>query len=445
MIEVDKSLLDGESLPVPVAAGDRVLAGMLNLAGAIRMRVEVVGDRTFLAEIVRLMEAAEQGHAKLVLLADRVARLYAPAVHLLALATFLGWIWFTGWEAALLNAIAVLIITCPCALGLAVPVVQIIAGGRLLRAGILLKSATALERLAEIDTVVFDKTGTLTEGRFVLLPGARYDAAFRLAASMAASSRHPLSRALAAAFGEVSPLAGVTEHPGRGLSLAAPEGEIRLGSRAFCGVAQDDDCNEDAPELWLSRPAHEAIRFAFADRLRPDAAATVARLIDQGKQIILLSGDREATVRAAATSLGIADWRAGVSPQEKCAALTNLAAAGKKVLMVGDGLNDAPALAAAYVSLSPASAADLSQNAADAVFQGASLGAVTHLLEVAKRADRLVHENIGVAIGYNLFAVPLAIAGQVTPLVAAIAMSSSSLIVVGNALRLSGAKAGRRA
>lgn len=442
---VDKSLLDGESLPAPATVGDRVLAGMLNIGDAIRVRIDAVGDRTFLAEIVRLMEAAEQGHAKLVLLADRVARLYAPAVHLLALATFVGWIWFVGWETALLNAIAVLIITCPCALGLAVPVVQIVASGRLLRGGLLLKSATALERLAQVDSIVFDKTGTLTEGRFVLQPdGARDPDADRLAASMAASSRHPLSRALAASYGGVVPGAPVREEPGRGLMLDTPEGAVRLGSRAFCGIADKGQDDDGVTELWLSQPGHRPVRFAFSDRLRPGAGATIARLRDQGKRVILLSGDRAPVVQAVADRLGISEWRACVSPQDKCAALAGLADAGHKVLMVGDGLNDAPALAAAYVSLSPATAADLSQNAADAVFQGTSLDAVTNLLSVAKRADRLVRENIAVAIAYNCAAVPLAMSGHVTPLVAAIAMSSSSLIVVGNALRLAGSRRGSR-
>ncbi len=217
---VDKSLIDGESLPADIAPGSAVLAGMVNLLAPVTITVTAAGERTFLAEIVRLMESSEQGRARLVLLADRVARLYAPAVHGLALATFLAWLLFAPWQAALLNAVAVLIITCPCALGLAVPAVQVIASGRLMRRGILLKSATALERLAEIDTVVFDKTGTLTRGRLELAALPADGEALRLAAGLAAASRHPLSQALCRAFPDAPALAGVIEHPGAGLSAA---------------------------------------------------------------------------------------------------------------------------------------------------------------------------------------------------------------------------------
>jgi P-type Cu2+ transporter len=218
------------------------------------------------------------------------------------------------------------------------------------------------------------------------------------------------------------------------LALAGQAGEIRLGSRRFCGLAEGDEA--DGPELFLTRPGHEPRRFAFADTLRPDASSVVAALKIAGKRVILLSGDRAAVVAGIAGRLGIAEWQAEVTPADKCARLAVLAAEGAKVMMVGDGLNDAPALAAAHVSMSPASAADISQNAADIVFQGASLAAVTEVLALARRSVRFIHQNIVMAIGYNAFAVPLAMLGFVTPLIAAAAMSSSSLIVVGNALRL---------
>jgi Cu2+-exporting ATPase len=433
---VDKSMIDGESLPVDVAPGDAVFAGTLNLTAPLHVTATAVRENTFIAEIARLMEAAEQGRARLVVLADRVARRYAPAVHLLALATFLGWLVYSPWQTALINAVAVLIITCPCALGLAVPVVQVIASGRLMRGGILLKSATALERLADVDTVVFDKTGTLTLGRLELRRDPEPDEeALRLAASLAASSRHPLSQALCRAAPNVTARQGVVEHPGAGLSAVAPEGEIRLGSRAFCGIAEAVD--DGTPELWLARPGAASARFGFADALRPDAEEVVRALRRSGRRALLLSGDRAAAVAAVARRLDIADWRASVDPTAKCAALNALAAAGAKTLMVGDGLNDATALATAYVSMSPATAADISQRAADIVFQRGKLDAVVEALAVARRSSRLVRQNIGFAIAYNALAVPLAIAGLVTPLLAAIAMSSSSLIVVGNALRLS--------
>jgi Cu2+-exporting ATPase len=445
--ELDMSLVTGETLPAKVEAGARVFAGTVNLAAPLRIEVAEVGEDTLLAGIVRLLEAAEQRRARYVALADRIARAYTPVVHLAALLTFLGWVFLAGlaWQPALLIAASVLIITCPCALGLAVPAVQVVASGRLMRRGILLKSATALERLAEIDTVVFDKTGTLTLGRPELAERERIDpAALRLAASLAANSKHPLARALARAAPGAIPARGVKETPGMGLALAGLAGEVRLGSRRWCGVHEgepgesqpEDGQPAGGPELWLAEPGKAPVRFGFLDQLRPDAIETVAVLKRRGFKIELLSGDRETTVKQVAWTLGIADWKAGMSPADKTSRLEALAAKGRKVLMVGDGLNDAPALAAAFVSLSPSSAADITQTSADAVFQGQRLGAVVELLTVARRCRGLIRQNFLMALGYNLFAVPLAILGFVTPLVAAIAMSSSSLVVTGNALRL---------
>jgi Cu2+-exporting ATPase len=384
-----------------------------------------------LAEIVRLVEAAEHGRSRFVALADRVARAYAPVVHLTALLTFLGWVILGGlaWDRALVVATAVLIITCPCALALAVPVVQVVASTRLMRSGILLLSPTALERLARIDHVVFDKTGTLTLGRPELVdPPDAETLAF--AASLAANSRHPLAKALCRAKPEIAPADGVVEHPGQGLT----QGAARLGSARFCGIAHPPE--DGRAELWLTRPGHPAVRFAFADRLRPDAQSVIDQLKQRGLGVELLSGDRSHAVAAVAGETGLALWRAEVSPGEKAAHLEALARAGRKVLMVGDGLNDAPALAAAHASLSPSTASEATQNAADAVFQGDSLAAVPEILAVARSAERTMRQNLGLALLYNLAAVPLAIAGAVTPLIAAVAMSSSSLLVIGNALRL---------
>jgi Cu2+-exporting ATPase len=429
--EVDTSLITGETLPGRVGPGEPVFAGTLNLVGPLRLEVTAVGEGTLLAEIVRLMELAEQRRARYVVLADRVARLYAPAVHGLALATFLGWTMIMGasWQVALLYAIAVLIITCPCAMGLAVPAVQVIASGRLFARGVLLKSATALERVAHIDTVVLDKTGTLTHGQ-PDLAGPVDGEALRLAASLAGTSRHPLARALCRAMPGVPVADGVEEVAGRGLRLGA----IRLGSRVWCGL--EGACDGDGPELWLARPDRPPVRFAFRDQLRSDAAAVVAQLKRRGLQVELLSGDRAPVVAGVAQRVGIARWRAGCTPADKAGRLERLAAEGRRVLMVGDGLNDAPALAGAYVSASPSSAADVSQTAADAVFQGERLGPVVELLDVARKTDRLIRQNVALALIYNLITVPIAIVGLVTPLVAALCMSASSLLVVGNALRL---------
>ncbi len=442
--KIDASLMTGEAAPRSVGPGATVHAGVVNLSAPVEIEVTAAGDATVLADIVRLTEAAEQRKSAYVMLADRVSRLYAPAVHTLALLAFLGWVLLGGlaWQPALLIAIAVLIVTCPCALGLAVPVVQVVATGRLLRRGVLVKSGDALERLAAADTVVFDKTGTLTLGAPELIgrdaiPGD----VLELAASLAAASRHPLSRALAAAAPETAPADDVAEIPGCGLSLATAQGDVRLGRADWCGVgAETAEGGGDAPgsEIWLSRPGAAPVRFRFEDGLRPEAAQTVEALRRAGLRPLLLSGDRPEAVAAVAAAAGIEDWRAGCTPRDKLAALDSLRAEGAKVLMVGDGLNDAPALAAADVSVSPSSAADIAQVAADIVFQSRSLRPVADALAVARRAQALVRQNIGLAVGYNLFAVPLAVAGLVTPMVAALCMSGSSIVVVLNAIRLAG-------
>jgi len=442
--DVDAGLITGESVPVAVGPGDRIFAGAINRTAPLKLAVDATGADTLLGEIVRLMESAEQRKARFVGLADRVSRGYAPAVHGLALAAFVGWTVFGGlaWQPALMIAVAVLIITCPCALGLAVPAVQVIASGRLMRRGVLLKTGTALERLAAVDHVVFDKTGTLTLGRPDLVERPADADAVRLAATLAGASRHPLARALVRAVPGVPTADGVREVPGAGLALDTVEGEVRLGSRAFCGVdaAAGEEGGEAGPELWLAAPGRPPRRFGFVDAMRADADAVVAALKARGLAVSLFSGDRSGPVDAVADRLGIADRRARMSPADKAEALAALGREGRTVLMVGDGLNDAPALAAAAVSLSPASAADISQTAADAVFQGDALAPVTETLEVACRADRLVRQNFGLALVYNVIAVPLALAGLVTPLIAAVCMSGSSILVVANALRLGRAR-----
>jgi Cu2+-exporting ATPase len=437
--DVDNSLVTGESLPLAASEGTPVYAGTLNLTAPVIVRATKTGDNTLLGDIVRLMENAEQGRARYVLLADRIAEYYAPAVHILAAITFAGW-WLTGhdWQLSLLQAVAVLIVTCPCALGLAVPVVQVVASGRLLDRGILVKAADGLERLARVDTVVFDKTGTLTEGRPDLLNGRDIRSAdVQLAASMAQSSRHPLAVAVARACPSAPGRDGVTEHPGLGLSISTPDGEIRLGSRDWCGIAPAAGSDQTTgPELWLRRPGHDGVQFRFHDALRNDAAETVAQLQQRGIHVELLSGDRAEVVAHVAAAAGIKNWHADTRPAGKVDHLTALKARGHTVLMVGDGLNDAPALAAAHVSLSPATAADISQTVADFIFQGRSLSAVVEVLDVARTSHRLVVQNFALAFLYNAIAVPLAVLGFVTPLVAAIAMSASSLMVCGNSMRL---------
>ncbi|HQT78231.1 MAG TPA: heavy metal translocating P-type ATPase metal-binding domain-containing protein [Rhodopila sp.] len=431
---LDTSLVTGESLPVQAEPGVAVYAGTLNLGAALTIRATATGAATLLAECVRLIEAAEARRGRFVVLADRVGRLYAPVVHTCALLTFLWWFFVERVAAgqALLTATAVLIITCPCALALAVPAVQVIATGRLFRGGMLLKSATALERLAMVDTVVFDKTGTLTEPMLALAePPDPED--LRQAAALAASSRHPLARSLLAAAGPVAPADGVVEQAGQGLHCQGPDGLTRLGSRGFCGI---DAAPAEGPELWLCRPGRPPVCFRFQETIRVDARDTVAALRGMGLRLKLLSGDRADPVARIAAAVGIEDWRAGCTPMEKTDRIEAERAQQRHVLMVGDGLNDGPALAAASVSASPSSAADISQTVADLVFQGSRLAPVLIALRVARQARRVMRQNLALAIAYNVVMVPLAVCGWVTPWLAAAAMSSSSLLVMANSLRL---------
>ena len=437
---LDTSLLTGEPIPEDIGRGGAVFAGSLNLSVPVEIDVTVTDERTLLAEIVRLMEAAEQGRARYVRLADRVAGAYAPAVHVLGALTLAIWLYLgAGWETSLLNGIAVLIITCPCALALAVPVVQVVAAGQLLRNGVLMKSGDALERLAEIDMVVFDKTGTLTTGELELADSENTSReSLVLAASLARESRHPLSKAVVrAARGAVSevPVRAIQETSGFGLSGETDAGPVRLGNRRWVGC-ETGAVDDARAEIWLRDGAGTLTRFVFADRLRADAAETVTALQNMGLEVALLSGDRSAAVAATARAVGINAWQGGYSPKDKAERLNNLAAQGRRVMMVGDGLNDAPALAAARVSLSPSGAADIAQNAADFVSLGDGLASVVETIRIARASKRLVFQNFALSFGYNAIAIPIAMLGLATPLIAAAAMSGSSLAVTLNALRL---------
>jgi Cu2+-exporting ATPase len=438
--EIEESLITGETLPKLKEPGSQVYAGTVNTTGPLTVEATAADERTLVAEIARLMQAAEQSRGRYVRLADRAARLYAPAVHLLGLTTFVGWMLAgAGWEPALTYAIAVLIITCPCALALAVPVVQVAATTRLFGKGIIVKAPDALERLAETDTVVFDKNRTQTLGEPPLVDAAGLDGAILArAASLAAASRHPYSRALVKAARErglaIAPMTGVREIAGAGLAMGTEAGEERLGSAAFvCAPAANEP---GSATIWYSRPGHAPQGFTFEDQLRPDAREVVGRLGAAGYGLELLSGDRETIVSAAGAAAGFRDWRGDVRPDGKMARLEALKAQGRRVLMIGDGLNDAPSLAAGHASISPSTAADISQTAADAVFQGERLASVIETLAVASAARRMALQNFAIALAYNVISVPLATAGHVTPLIAALAMSASSIAVTVNALRL---------
>ncbi|MEQ8354063.1 MAG: heavy metal translocating P-type ATPase [Kiloniellaceae bacterium] len=452
--DVDRSLVTGESAPQSAGVGSVVQAGMLNLTGPLTVTATAAEAGSFLADMVRLMERAEAGRPVYRRVADRATRFYAPLVHGVALASFVGWMVAAGdLHQATVVAVAVLIITCPCALGLAVPMVQVVAARRLFERGIMIKDGAVLERLTDIDAVVFDKTGTLTMGAPVLRNRqAIAPENLALAAALGAQSRHPLSRALAAFEDKESPampVSGhVTEHPGCGLEALSDHGRFRLGRAAWAldaaarptpGAFEDSDQTETV----LSKDGELLEVFRFDDPLRPGAREAVGALKARGIEIHLLSGDRAGPVRRLAGDLGLDVFEAALRPRDKVAYLEGLAEAGHKVLMVGDGLNDAPALAAAQVSMAPGTAADVGRNAAGLVFLGDGLEAVPFAVALSHRADRLIRQNFLLAIVYNGAALPFAVLGFVTPLVAAVAMSLSSIAVVANALRLN-AGSGRR-
>jgi P-type Cu2+ transporter len=438
--EIDQSLITGETLPATAIAGSAVYAGTLVRSGTLRVRVAAASETTLLAELSRLLDNAVQSRSRYLHLAERASRLYAPVVHATALLTMIGWLLAGATlHDSVVTAIAVLIITCPCALGLAIPAVQTVASGSLFGSGVLLNSGDAIERMAAVDRVIFDKTGTLTLPELDVVNAASIPQdVLQLAGRMALSSHHPVAAALARASGASSPLMGIEEESGRGVHGMLDGLEIRLGRPSYCGA--DDQANEilcHDPEASVVAFRHGEMCHVFAVRqqLRPDAAAVVTRLQQCGIGVEIVSGDREPAVRVAAQSLGIPEWRAEVTPADKIARIDALTRDGFKVLMVGDGLNDAPALAAAYASISPVSATHVSQAVADAVFLGERLAPVATAIVVSRRALWLMRQNLWLAVIYNVLAVPIAIAGLVTPLIAAAAMSGSSLLVMLNALR----------
>ena len=427
----DTSIVNGESAPRVIDVGNEVMAGANNLGGLVELIALKRSEDSLLARMVALMEAAEGAKTKRRRIADRVASLYAPVVHTIAITTFLGWGLVTGdWHNALLNAVAVLIITCPCALALAVPIVHVVAAGRLFEGGVLMKDGAALERAAEADSVAFDKTGTLTVGQPRLVSHhIEGEAAEHAAAVLAAASTHPLSQALARVLDAGGAVAtDVAEKPGQGVEGVVGGRVWRLGNRQWCGLGGDD---ADTTAVWLSSGGVAMATFCFEDEVRSDARDSVQQLGAIGLPVRLISGDAPQPVAAVAAKVGIIDARGKLVPEDKVADVKR-----GRTMMVGDGINDAPALRAAYVSMAPSSAADIGRSAADFVFTGGQLRAVPLVIGTARRAASIVNQNLVLAIGYNAVAVPLAISGHVTPLIAAVAMSSSSLIVVANALRL---------
>lgn len=434
--ELDRAFLTGETDPVPVGPATTVRAGEVNLSGALHIRATAVGKDTFLHSLADLISVAEEAKSRYNSLADRAAQIYAPAVHLLAFAAFVMWMYLTGGDIrfALNIAVATLIITCPCALGLAVPAVSTVASGALFKRGLLVKHATALERLAEVDAVLFDKTGTLTLGKPTLIGGSDLPPlGFAIAAALAQSSQHPRSVAISEAAMTLdlpaAPVTDITEHPGLGVEGVWRGTPVRLGRAGWADPASAHE------GTVLKIAAEPAIEFTFEDTIRLGADQLIQALANRDLPVTLLSGDTSAHVAALCENLGIADYHAAMLPDEKAAFLQALQHQGKRVLMVGDGLNDTAALALAHVSIAPASALDATRVAADMVLVSPDLSNIAHALRIAKRAKRRILENFGVAAVYNSVAVPLAFLGFATPLTAAIAMSTSSIIVSLNALR----------
>lgn len=431
--ELDLSLVTGEVLPQAMEQGAVVQAGSVVTGMPVMLQVSARVEDSLIADLTRLLEAGQQVRNRYVRLADRAARAYVPCVFALSLAVMVGWL-IAGapLASAVTSAITVLIITCPCALGLAVPAVQVVATERLFRRGMFVKSGDALERLAQIQKVVFDKTGTLTTGNPVLCDREQIapEILYR-AAKLARASRHPLACALTAAAGPGEAAGDVREVAGSGLERGAGADLERLGSAGWCGAE-----NPGAVQLWYRRGIEPPVGFRFEDRIRPDARALVRDLEAKGLSVEMLTGDVPLIAAGVAQEAGIAEWQAKVRPEQKARHLEALAKANVRALMVGDGLNDAAALAMAHVSIAPGTAADISQKAADMVLRGGDLMPIAEAIAVARKARRLVLENFALALAYNLTAIPLAALGMVTPLIAAATMAGSSLLVTLNALRL---------
>ncbi len=452
--QADEALLTGESTPVGKGLGSHVTAGSYNLRAAVEITVEALGAQTRFGQIVQLMESASLQKPRLAQLADRVARPFLVAV-LLAAALAAAWWWPTDPSHALMVAVAVLVVTCPCALSLATPVAMLTAAGTLARSGVLVRNLQVLESLAGVDTVVFDKTGTLTRDRLAVLdirvaPGAGLTPgqALTLAATLARHSLHPVSRAVVAAaqaqtYGDSWLVDGVEELPGAGLQACWQRTDgrgaaiVRLGSAKHARVLPDDHASQQVLlSVEQAGRVSEVARFDLSEELRPESAAVVQQLRAAGVAVQLLSGDHGLAVERVARRTGIEVVRGGCTPQEKLQHLQALQSQGHRVAMVGDGLNDGPVLAGAHASFAFGKSVALAQSRSDIVVLGDNLTLVTQTLLLARRTMQIVRQNLWWAAAYNAVCVPLAIAGYMPAWLAGLGMALSSLLVVMNAARL---------
>lgn len=432
--DIDVQIATGETKPKTCTSGDKIYSGTTNISAPLTVRAIARYQDSFLSEITALVEAGEQNKSKFVRIADKAARAYVPVVHTISVLTFLGWLMFGAeLRTATLNAIAVLIITCPCALGLAVPAVQIVATGRLFKMGVLVKTGDSLERLAKTKAVIFDKTGTLTTGQFDLLNLAEIDQNnLDLATALSRHSNHPYAKALHK-FKTTVELENIKEKPGKGLSGQIDSQEVKFGSASF--VNTDADLQTTSIS-WLKVGSRTPVPFIFQDNIREDAEGCLRALQTRGIKTEMISGDDTRATQNISIRLGIQNWRGEIKPNGKMNIIHQYNTEGWYPLMVGDGINDAPALAAANSSASLAGASDISRSASDIILQGNQLAALPNAIHVAQQAQKRVVENLSLAVIYNLMAIPLAVFGFVNPLIAALAMSGSSLLVMLNALRL---------
>ena len=453
--DVDEAMLTGESMPVAKRAGDKVFAATINGAALIKARATGVGADTLLSGIIRMVEQAQGSKAPVQRLADKVAGVFVAVVCAVALATFLGWWWFGhNWVTAMVNAVAVLVIACPCALGLATPTAIMVGTGLGAKAGILIKDAQALELTEKLTILAVDKTGTLTEGRprvVALLPAAGWsgEELLRLAASLAQGATHPLSRAIvarAAADGvTAAPAQALTAQAGKGLAAVVEGQPCLLGSVAYLreqGLAVDEALFAPQQEqgrslVVVARGREIAGVIAVADSLRPSTRPALARLRQLGVEVVMLTGDNERTAAAIAAEAGIARYRAEVLPGDKAQAVAALRAEGRGLVgMAGDGINDAPALAAADVGFAMGAGADVALETAGVTLMRNDLSGVADAISLSRATLAKIRQNLFSAFIYNVLGIPLAAAGYLNPVIAGAAMALSSVSVVSNSLLL---------
>ncbi len=449
---VDESMLTGESAPVDVAAGDTVTGGTIASGGRLRVRAASVGDDTRLAHLARLVDEAQAGKSRVQRLADRVSAVFVPLVVVLAVATLVGWILAGAPVAAgFTAAVAVLIIACPCALGLATPIAVLVGTGRGAELGILVTGPEALEAAEHIDVVLLDKTGTLTEGRMsvtdVVVADASREEALRLAAAVENASEHPVARAIVASVDTPAEVTGFAGVAGRGVVGEADGRHVAVGSPAFVAeragimpdaLAKAGEAAAAAGATVVAVGWDAAVRavIAVSDTVRADSRAAVDRLHRAGASVVLVTGDNAGAARAVAEQLGIDDVVADVRPEGKLDEVRRRQADGQRVAMVGDGVNDAAALAAADLGIAMGGGTDAAKHASDITLTGGSPIAVATALELSRRTLRVIRGNLFWAFAYNVAALPLAVAGVLNPMVAAAAMAFSSVFVVLNSLRL---------